>query len=338
VTKRQRPKVTIVVIPGQAKAAPKKNRHHQIPRFYLKGFAHELVWTYDTERGTARSSSVDATAFEKHLYSFTLEGKRHTELEDVIAEIESRAADPLMKLLKAEPLSDEDRAHFASFMGIMVVRTDAWREQMAQARVHLAQLKIYATAAHEGAFQTFLKKFQQERGPVTTDQAEIIRGAMLRPNDFIVTVNKEGTLGDAFGAYDKLVEIFFDMHWSILEAKEPAYFITSDNPVIWKVPRAYQHPILDGGLMHEKVELTMPLTSERCLLATWDKSLPSRTKLDAALVKAFNRDRAIHARRFLFGPIMDTGIQRLAAKYKGVRPGMKLQGPVEFSPVELRRR
>ena len=47
----------------------------------------------------------------------------------------------------------------------------------------------------------------------------------------------------------------------------------------------------------------------------------------------------VYARRFLFGPCNDPGIQKLGAKYKDSKPGIAISGfgPEEYSPVELSR-
>jgi hypothetical protein len=266
------------------------------------------------------------------------DGTRLDDLENLIANIESKAAPVHEKLITGQKVGDQERADFASFMAIMYVRTDVFRHQYAQIMTSGMQLQMYATAIHDSAFKNFIEKYQRDKGPLSPEKIETMRNGMLNPQDFTVSVDKAWTL-QALTFHDRLVPIFYDMHWSLLKAKEPRYFITSDNPVIFEVPRRHSDPFYGGGLLHNKVELTFPLSSDTCLLAMWQEDLPARLVVNAEAVRSLNRLRAGYARRFLFGARRDSGIQRLGAKYKDVRPDMKISGfgPDEYSPVELRR-
>jgi hypothetical protein len=320
-----------------------KKRQHFIPQFYLRRFAtykpKEEIWTYDIENGLTRGSTINNTAFEKYLYSVTLEdGKRLDDLENLISVIEGKAAPVLEKLINGEKVDDHERADFASFIAIMHVRTDAFRHQFAQTMVAGLQVVNYATAIHDEAFKNSMEKYQREKGPLSTEEIESLRKGMLNPQNFVVSVDKEWTL-QALSFHDGLAPILYEMHWSTLIAGAPRYFITSDNPVIFEVPNQHRHHFYGGGLTHKKVELTFPLSSHTCLLATWNKTLPTRLEVNAETTKTLNRYRAIYARRFLFGPRRDTGIEKLGAKFKNVTPGMKISGfgPDGYSPVKLRR-
>ncbi|WP_375210908.1 DUF4238 domain-containing protein [Hyphococcus sp.] len=321
-----------------------KKRHHFVPQFYLRNFAahnpEEEIWTYDMERGTARGSTIENTAYEKYLYSVTSDdGVRQDDLENVIAAIEDKAAPVFEKVILAEKITGQERANFSSFIAIMYVRTDAFRQQYAEAMMGMHQITMHATAAHDGAFKSFSERFQKDKGKMTEAEIEEMREAMLNLDGFTISIDKEWTLR-SLTMHDSLAPIFFDMHWSVLEAEKPRYFIASDNPVIFDVPAAYRHPIYGGGLSHKKVELTFPLSPSKCLLATWDKSLPQFSEIPREAVKHMNRMRATYARRFLFGPYRDDGIVKLGIKYKDTKPGMKISGfgPKEYAPVEMRRR
>ncbi len=321
-----------------------KKKHHFIPQFYLRRFASiepdEKIWTYDIELEEGRTSTIENTAYEKYLYSVTLEnGQRSDEVEDFFSKIEAKAAPIFNKLIESKPLTDQERASFASFMALMYLRTDSFRNQYAEIMMNAYQLKMYATAQHDGAFQNLIKDYQRDQGPLTKEEIKSLKEGMLNPQKFIVSVDKEWSL-QALKFYEKFCPIFYKMCWSILLAPEPHYFITSDNPLFFDVPPAYQHPFYGGGLIHKKVQLTFPLSQKTCLMATWDKELPREIKIKSSMVKQINKIRSVSARRFLFGPRRDIGIERLGKKYKDVKSGIKLGGfgPEEYSTVELRRK
>ncbi|MDA7948634.1 MAG: DUF4238 domain-containing protein [Hyphomicrobiaceae bacterium] len=127
----------------------------------------------------------------------------------------------------------------------------------------------------------------------------------------------------------------------VLRVASPRFLITNDNPLVYGVPKPYHHPFYGGGLMHKKVEVTLPLSSRACLLATWNeyKDIPV---VDAGReeVKELNRYRAIYAMRYLYAPKRDTGIHRLGKKYAHIKPSMKISGAGldEYSSVQMKRR
>ena len=50
--------------------------HHYVPRFYLRGFAHdERIWAYDKESGRHFPTQVKSIANETGMYSDDLERK-----------------------------------------------------------------------------------------------------------------------------------------------------------------------------------------------------------------------------------------------------------------------
>jgi Protein of unknown function (DUF4238) len=173
---------------------------------------------------------------------------------------------------------------------------------------------------------------------MSADEIAFMRDVMRRPQDFTISVDKEWTLR-AFWFWEKLAPVFADMTWTVMRSTGRNFFITGDNPVVFKVPRDYQDRLQGNGLTHPKVEVTFPLSSTACLLATWKRGMPAFVDVDAEQVKHANRVRSVHARRFLFCRQYDSGILRLAKKYKDAKTGFRMEGfgPNEYSPVELRR-
>jgi hypothetical protein len=200
------------------------------------------------------------------------------------------------------------------------------------------QLQMYATAKHDGAFEHHMERFQKDVGPLSDEQIELARHGMLNPQDFILSVDKGWTL-QALKFHDEFLPILFDMTWTVMRAQAPRYFITSDNPLVHEVPPAHYHPLYGGSLVHKHVEVTMPLSTDACLLATWKEDMPRIALAPTEAVKSINRTRAIYASRFLFGCRRDEGIVRLAQKHKDTKPGWRMSGfgPDEYSPVELKR-
>lgn len=322
----------------------KPKGHHQISRFYLERFAGSdpegHVWSYDMDSGKVWSATPENTGKETHLYSVTLEsGERLADIEKMLSVIEGKAAEPLEKLLRDGYIKGQERADLASFFAITFVRTNSFRRQYAEAMIGMLNVQLYATARHKGAFGSSMKKYEEEYGPLSDELREAVREGMLHPEKFDVSVDREWTL-KALGFHDSLVEILFDMQWSIMLANEGRYFISSDNPITRAKPKRFRDPMRPGvGFTDPHVEVTCPLSPEKCLVAYWNKDAPRIVRVDREMVKLANRMRAVHAERFLFGPRRDSGITSLGQKYKGDKPSMKVHGfgPKEPAEVGLRR-
>lgn len=320
-----------------------KKKHHSPPIFYLRKFTtlepKEMIWTFDMEKDDPRCSTVENTAYIKYDYSMTSsEGKRLDHLEELIANKEKNAAPVHDKLISGVKITDQERADYASFMAIMLVRTHAFRQQYADIGMNLLQLQMYTAAKREDSFKSYVKQYERDCGPLSEDQVENLRQGMLNPHKYTISVDKEWTL-KALGFHDDIFPVFFDMNWSVMEARGSCYFITSDNPLIFNVPSKHCNPLSGGGLTHKKVEVTFPLSMKTCLLATWDKKRPNRFEINDDIVKGMNQNRAAYAKRFLYSPRNDIDIERLKDKFKGINPSLKFSGfqSVEWSPVTLRR-
>lgn len=321
---------------------PVKKRHHAQPEFYLRGFCEpsaDRVWVYDFEATEPRCTGVENASVERYRYSVTREdGSRDNRLEDWIANAESKAAPVLRNLVAGDDINLQERSDFASFMALMHVRTDSARELYAQMIAGGMQIEAYATAKRDRAFAQMMEGFQKQHGAMTAEEIEQVRQALIDPKDFVISVDKEATLA-VLSVHDALLPIFFKMEWSVVIAKGPHYFVTSDNPLSHHVHERYQHPMMSGGFAHPKAEVSLPLSSSACLIAAWHREIPERCAAKPEFTKTMNRERAVFARRYLYGPRFDAGVKRLAEKYKAVRPGFKISGfgPKEFSAVKLKR-
>lgn len=291
------------------------------------------------ETGGIWHAAADNTAVETHLYSVTLDdGTRATEIEEFLAKVEGKAAGPFEKVLRGENVEGQERADLASFFAMMFVRTNSFRRTYAEAFAGYMNIKLYATAQHDGAFRTAMEEYEAEHGPLSDKEKEDLRDGMLHPKKFKLAVDREFTLS-ALTVHDGLAPILFDMDWSTLIPPEGRYFISSDNPFTREVPSQHLHPLEGPGFLHKHVEVLFPLSSNRCLLAHWNKDRQQLLNIPPELVKLANRTRAVNAERFLFGPVRDSGIAALGRKYRDVKAGMKIGGfgPEEFSAVEVKK-
>jgi len=319
-----------------------KKRHHFVPRSYLARFAGPdgHIWTYDTKSNSVRASSPENTGYEKYLYSQTLpDGSRSDELENLIEKLESPVFPVLDKLDNRARLEEEEREALGKFIAIMFVRSDAFRLKYAEMAMGLAQVQMFATAAHKGAFESTRKRIEEKEGrSLTNQEVESIRKTMLDPSGLEIQVDKEWSLR-ALSFFDTAAPIFNRMNWTTLTCPEDRFFITGDAPVVHGVPSEHANRFFGGGLSDHHIEVTFPISAKACLLGTWKSGVPSWSALAPEGVKKINRQQAVHSLRFLFAPMRHSGIEKLGQKYKDEGHGISISGmgPKERAPVRLAR-
>lgn len=318
-----------------------KKRHHQIPEFYLKGFASPItgqVWTYDKQKGQTWPSSVDGTAVESHLYSVTGEdGKHHTEIEDAISLIEGIGAPLLERVIAGDDLLKQERYDFASFVAIMFVRTNAFRRLYAELHGNMKMLKDYLVASNDSLFESQMERFQADCGEITDDRKQKLRATMLDPSNYIFLVDREYTL-KALEYHDQLAPLLSSMECTVMDAPKGDWrFITSDNPVVRWVPPQYHHPFRGtDGFRNRHAEVIFPLSRNHCWVGHWLKGAPRRLETTAEWVKQTNRILAGSAERFLYSHVQSSGILSLAKKYATSQPIIHMGGPGPEKKAEIK--
>lgn len=318
-----------------------KKRHHAVPQFYLRRFAtpEDQIWVYDKVTGDTHCTSITNASVETHLYSVTLDDGTHmTDVEDFLAKIESSAAPVLAAFMDGRPIEGQDRMNMASFIAMMYVRTHAFRRCYAEGFVKMMQTTLYSIARDDRAFESQTRRYEKAHGSLTNEEKQALHEGMLNPSKFKVIVNRDWTLR-ALTVHDALAPIVNKMHWSLLYVPGPHYLVTGDNPVTQNVPTQYKHPIYGGGFLDQHSEAVMPLSPRHCWLGHWKTGVASRAIIPSQVARLLNRNQAVTAERFLFGPRQDSGIQALAKKYRDSKPGVQVSGfgPLSYSPVSVSR-
>lgn len=305
-----------------------KKRHHQIPQFYLRHFASpgtDQIWNYDKRDGRVFRTSILNTACETHLYSVPNEdGSRNTEIENLLSDIEGKAAAQYPGLLTGTIPTGQQKADLASFLASMCVRTNSYRRAYAETHGHAFQEYMYKTAHDEKAFNEMVERQNISRGsPLSTVEKEAYRQSMLDPSGLVIEIDRTWTL-KAIGLHDGLMKAFRNMNWALLRAPKDWVFITSDAPVIMA-----NCPDPKQIRFSKTVQVSFPLSSEVCLLVNWPGN--ARTHLEAFphYLRKLNSLQAAHAERFLFAPIESSMLKKLAAKYQHERHRV---GPTAAGP------
>lgn len=249
-------------------------RHHFLPQFLLRGFAHahqgkDCLFQIETASRRAPLRVDMRTAASRHrLYTATDEdGRASNRHEGYLAFVETHAA-PALRRVISDPasLSPGDRATIAFFVALQTMRTPVAAEQVtaiANAALKTASSEFfsdrqafadrYRERFDNGATEAEIERFRQK----TLDQ---IRVGQVRLN---------GRDGAAFAAgfqhAVKNAPMLVAFHWTLLRASSGG-LITSDRGYAIHDPNPPYPWASQGLLSSESTEVTVPLTDMNCLL------------------------------------------------------------------------
>jgi hypothetical protein len=306
---------------------------HTVPRLHLQHFAGASpagqVWTYDSQSGRNWSKIPEETGTETHFYSLQREdGTQDTRIEDMLSEIETRAAPVYQALLRGEipQPKTQARINFAEFLAMQCARTSAMRRIHAQIHSHGIQAQSFAYAQNQEAFNQIIQDVEKERGESIPPELKAeVRQSMLDPSGYEIEIPKRITLG-ALGLADKLSPIFYNMTWS-LGCSAEGFFISSDNPVVRQIDPATHHPVMgDGGFINKTAEVSFPLSPNLMLITSWDRTARDFGVFEKVHVDGLNKIRASCSDRFVYAHVREQWISDLVANYRDSKPGVKIDG------------
>ena len=198
--------------------------NHYVPQHHLRRFATvsnaELIWRYDIDNRLFRLLPIKAVALERDFYS----ERRERELNE---QVEGPAQKLLARLLSGERLNQEQRKLLALYFLVTWIRVPRMRARMES---WIPEMKAKALASS---------------GPATTEADERRAEETLRAAIKDVPVSQ------------KLAAEIEAMKWTLVEARRPNYFVTSDCPL-------YRGEWRDNGA--RITELVLPLSPSTALI------------------------------------------------------------------------
>lgn len=265
----------------------------------------------------------------------------NTAIDDCITEIEGASGMIYQKLLEGRiPTDEKDRSYFSMFLACMYHRTNTMRRITTELYGRMLQVQCYAVACNDRSFNVAVSKYEQDEGiSLNHEQREKLRKSMLDPSGYIFEVPKERSL-IAMANIEETAGILFKMKWSVGKAQEH-FFITSDNPLIYRVRTDSIHPIYgDSGFLNKTVQVTMPLSPEHLLILNWQREATGIIPVSKTSVYEENEARAAHSEQLLYSHLDHKDILELAKRHKDSRPDMTMSGfgPKNYAPIKVSRK
>ncbi|NVN96527.1 MAG: DUF4238 domain-containing protein [Bacteroidetes bacterium] len=266
-----------------------KKRHHTIPRCYLENFTDEngFVWVLDT-KDNIFNIKPENVLLENHFYTITLKnGEKSLVVEDTLANIEGAYISIFENKIKNNLfLNDEERAKVSVFIAALFLRTKSHREDL---RSLFSQLK--------NSMVDWKKQFEsmsEEGKRILAATPSSGKGESIKIEDvdnYLDNLNEYHSVS-TIEQLPGIAQIIFDMKWSVWTNKDNK-FITSDNPVVLLRPESIKKygPNAFGsrpGFLYKDVELTIPLSKNKLLLAGWLLNEDSYVNAPDDMVKEVN--------------------------------------------------
>jgi hypothetical protein len=183
-------------------------------------------------------------------------------IETAVTRVMRVAIDKEMRVLDAT-----ERMKLSLYMAVAMLRVPATRQFWEKVHGDLEEQRMLVAARTPGVFERALKQIETESGKKSKTTPQELREFFLKRR-YVIKVNPVVSLQILLTQAPQLTPIFSHMRWTILTANGEL-FLTSDNPVVYVDPTR-QGSSWGVDLLNECVELTFPISSQRCLLATHD--------------------------------------------------------------------
>jgi hypothetical protein len=287
-----------------------KRKHHYIPIFYLENFtcipddSIQKPYIYVFERGKKEPyrKAPKNVAAETDFYDVEgLDSKLSSVVEDLLSQLESLSSKVLKKILDRQLLTRDDRHLFAMFIISLRVRIPHFRSSFGQVIEDLARRFMMMSASQPGYLEEYLREREARTGEkIEIDIEEWRKSIMAEDSPYEISANPGFIMRAMLDAIanEEISQVLTDMRWNFLIAPENSYFVTSDFPIVVVDPPNRTQGA--GFKSSPSVQLSFPLASTMCLLATWSKKKDGYVETTQELLKEINYRTYSYCTKYVF--------------------------------------
>jgi len=270
-----------------------QEQQHTVPKSYLENFVDENghVWVLDTDDNIFNTNPKSILK-ERHFYSLPGEnGEKNMSVEDTLASIEGDFINVYReKFAKDLFLTEEERVAVSVFIAALMTRTRPYRDHL---KSSLENLKDWME--------------EWEKKPMSEDEKKTMAAT---PSSGGATIDLD-TLKEGLQNFDThhsksilrslshTAALIYQMKWSVWK-NDSHRFVTSDDPVVLLRPASIKKFGAGTfgsapGLKWKDVELTLPLSRNRLLLAGWILNNDSYINIDDEKAKWLDHRTITHS-------------------------------------------
>ncbi|MCK5491396.1 MAG: DUF4238 domain-containing protein [Candidatus Pacebacteria bacterium] len=311
--------------------APKKN--HYLPRTYLKHFLldNELFFYLKGKKFFESNLSLEQKivsvkgrdglniiGFENHLYRIKADGVNVQDVEDFFQECGENFLNETIDQINSKEIGDridkKIKDKLCLFMASMRVRTPLFKWETDE--IESSFFKHETKREIENMTNKDLKKMMNEGKETYTDkEVKTVRKIFIEKK-YDLKFPNERFLKMAFSTIEKFYDIFNSMTMNIIRSRSDRYFITSDNPVVYFVPKnkvdVYNNP---RSLISRYTEVLFPLTRNLGILLSRTETPEILKAGNRECSDLFNDNISLDSYNFLFSPLQMNSLKKFVEQY-----------------------
>lgn len=237
---------------------------HYIPKFYLKGFTDKQgsLWVCERFKGI-RESKPKKEAHRPDYYTVSEQGQRNETAEDILKEVESRAAPIVCKLANPQyTLTPENASHVIMFVAFLFARVPSWRENLNNMAVQLAWKMLQREVGDKEKFYKTCGEIEKQQGKSLGDFEKLRQDVLNRRFD--IEQSELHNLGSMCLSACSIAKELATMDYQAFYAPQGKFFVTSDSPVWTLLPDGTGEATVGMGFGWDNVEVYCPLNKRTC--------------------------------------------------------------------------
>jgi hypothetical protein len=237
---------------------------HYIPKFYLKGFTDKRgsLWVCERFKGI-RESKPKKEAYRPDYYTLSEEGQRNETAEDILKQVESKAAPIICKLANPQyTLTPENASHVIMFLAFLFARVPSWRENLNNMAVQLAWKMLQREVNDKEKFHKTCAEIEKQQGKSLGDFEKLREDVLNRRFD--IEQSESHNLGSMCLSACSIAKQLATMNYQAFYAPQGKFFVTSDAPVWTLLPDGTGEATVGMGFGWENVEVYCPLNKRTC--------------------------------------------------------------------------
>lgn len=300
----------------------RSKRHHFLPQFCQRFFVQKgdgtNIWVYDKRGGPPRAQTPAITGFEKNLYTVPGDdGCPSDALEtEVFGWLDGIACPILQRILEpGERLTREEAGEVAVFLGYMHARVPRNIDVIQQLGDVMAQEVLGSLPKDPQGARLLWDEYRENSGDHDAPPFEQMERYFKEPGKYFrVSMNPRHALAHSLASAKLFVLRMISMSWSILDAPDDEFFVTSDAPLVSFAPTTDGHVVFGANLVSEELEISFPISPSVCLYLHPGRG-HQRWTATGAVVKELNRRTAFMAERFIYSHLRSSRVEALREKF-----------------------
>lgn len=308
-------------------------RSHYLPRTYLKHFLlDDALFMYKkgerffekeatAESRILRVKSEEGLAnvgLENNLYAIEAPGVSSNDIEEIFQEYGESFLDDLITKIEArgegDSITGEIKDKLCTFLAAMRVRTPLFKYEAEEMSASFTMHSMAKDMEHRSV-EELKAAIDAEGKSYTEEQIASARQAFI-DKKYKLKFPNALFLKLALSSLDMHADIFHGMNMLILRSKADRYFITSDNPVVYFVPREkinfYNPP---KSLMSPHTEVFFALTRNLAVHLSRAKLKEIIMRADHETVDVFNYNISFNSFNFIFSPLQIKSLEQFSKEY-----------------------